>query len=141
MINSNDRCIRVVRLLSSPPLDSDDDPASPFDQPGTPPPTRPYRIPWFQLEHKFQDLVNRTPWHGCGFSRNGECVMGGAGHKGAHEIHIWDRETGRLNKILEGPKDPCADLDVSFPQSPCMRQREHLNLTCVPTRSGTRCGR
>jgi len=39
--------------------------------------------------------------------------MGGAGHKGAHEIHLWDRDSGRLNKILEGPKDPCADLDVS----------------------------
>lgn len=107
MINSNDRCIRVVRLLSSPPTDSDD------EAPAESGPPRPYRVPWFQLEHKFQDLVNRTPWHGCGFSRNGECVMGGAGHKGAHEIHIWDRDSGRLNKILEGPKDPCADLDVS----------------------------
>lgn len=38
----------------------------------------------------------------------------GAGNKGAHNIYIWDRETGTLVKILEGPKDSCEDLDVSL---------------------------
>lgn len=38
----------------------------------------------------------------------------GAGHKAAHNIYIWDRETGTLVKILEGPKDPCEDLDVRY---------------------------
>lgn len=39
--------------------------------------------------------------------------LAGAGNKGAHNIYIWDRETGTLVKILEGPKDSCEDLDVS----------------------------
>jgi hypothetical protein len=36
----------------------------------------------------------------------------GAGNKAAHAVHVWDRTTGALLKILEGPKDPTEDLDV-----------------------------
>ena len=38
----------------------------------------PENVPFFELSHKFQDLVNRTPWNGCGFSRDGEYIIGGA---------------------------------------------------------------
>ncbi|KPV74652.1 uncharacterized protein RHOBADRAFT_53613 [Rhodotorula graminis WP1] len=107
ILNSNDRCIRYVTLSASPPEPpSDDDEAAVFE----PPPERHSRIPYFEVQHKFQDLVNRTPWNGCGFSSDGEYIIGGAGHKGAHNIYIWDRVTGALAKILEGPKDPCEDL-------------------------------
>ncbi|GAA5845463.1 hypothetical protein JCM9279_003041 [Rhodotorula babjevae] len=107
VLNSNDRCIRYITLSSSPPEPpSDDDEAADYE----PPPERHSRIPYFEVEHKFQDLVNRTPWNGCGFSSDGEYIIGGAGHKGAHNIYIWDRVTGALAKILEGPKDPCEDL-------------------------------
>ncbi|WWC65240.1 uncharacterized protein I303_107857 [Kwoniella dejecticola CBS 10117] len=61
--------------------------------------------------HRFQDLVNRTPWHAIGFSGDGEYVMGGAGHKMAHNVFIWDRETTVLIKVLEGPKEPLIDCD------------------------------
>ena len=74
VINSNDRCIRVIRLLASAPSDSDpDEPSS-----SPPPPPRPPRVPWFDVQHRFQDLVNRTPWNGCGFSRDGEYIIGGS---------------------------------------------------------------
>jgi hypothetical protein len=56
--------------------------------------------------------VGRTTWNGCGFSKDGEYVIGGAGHKAAHNVYIWDKSTGALTKILEGPKDPLEDLDV-----------------------------
>ncbi|WWC72636.1 uncharacterized protein I206_106600 [Kwoniella pini CBS 10737] len=61
--------------------------------------------------HRFQDLVNRTPWNAIGFSGDGEYVMGGAGHKMAHNVFIWDRETTVLIKVLEGPKEPLIDCD------------------------------
>lgn len=64
--------------------------------------------------HRFQDIINRTPWHAVGFSGDGEYVMGGAGHKMAHNVFVWDRETGALVKVLEGPKEPLVDCDVRF---------------------------
>ncbi|POY74570.1 hypothetical protein BMF94_2331, partial [Rhodotorula taiwanensis] len=100
VLNSNDRCIRYITLSPTPPAppsDSDEEDAAANYEP---PPPRPPRIPYFEVEHKFQDLVNRTPWNGCS-----------AGNKGAHNIYIWDRETGTLVKILEGPKDSCEDVD------------------------------
>ncbi|GAA5975983.1 hypothetical protein JCM11641_002858 [Rhodosporidiobolus odoratus] len=109
IINQNDRCIRYITLSLSPPSppSDDEDAAAEFELP----PTRPQRIPYFDVEHKFQDLVNRTPWNGCSFSSDGEYIIGGAGHKASHNIYIWDRVSGGLLKILEGPKDPCEGLD------------------------------
>lgn len=63
--------------------------------------------------HRFQDLVNRTPWHAVGFSGDGEYVFGGAGHKMSHNVFVWDREAGALIKVLEGPKESLMDADVS----------------------------
>lgn len=53
-------------------------------------------------------------FHSLGFEERAdvERMWAGAGHKGAHNIYIWDRVTGALAKILEGPKDPCEDLTV-----------------------------
>ncbi|SGY21330.1 BQ5605_C016g08223 [Microbotryum silenes-dioicae] len=118
VLNSNDRCIRVFRLLDEP-WDSSmkqdaGDGASPMDTSGTNGAAslpRPPRIPYFHLQHAFQDLVERTPWNGCRFSQSGDYIFGGAGHKGAHNIYIWDSDSGGLLKILEGPKDPLEDVD------------------------------
>lgn len=41
------------------------------------PSTRNSKVPTFEVMHRFQDLVNRTPWNGCGFSRDGEYIIGG----------------------------------------------------------------
>jgi len=64
--------------------------------------------------HRFQDAVNRTPWNAIGFSGapDEEYVMGGAGHKMAHNVFIWDTDSGVLMKVLEGPKEPLIDSDV-----------------------------
>lgn len=62
--------------------------------------------------HRFQDLVNRTPWHAIGFSGDGDFVMGGGGHKMTHNVFVWDRDSGVLVKVLEGPKEPLVDCDV-----------------------------
>jgi COMPASS component SWD1 len=44
-------------------------------------------------------------------------VFLGADNKASHNIYIWDRDSGGLSKILEGPKDPLEDLDVSSLES------------------------
>jgi COMPASS component SWD1 len=65
------------------------------------------------LRHRFQDLVNRTPWNAIGFTNDGDFIVGGAGHKAAQQVYVWDRANGSLSKILEGPKDCLDDFDVS----------------------------
>lgn len=93
MVNSNDRSIRV---LSVDVVDNNQ--------------TRPLPSIRLTLIHRFQDQVNRTPWSGIGFSGDGEYVYAGAAHKAAHNIYIWDRGAGALDKILEGPREPLVDV-------------------------------
>lgn len=64
--------------------------------------------PTFVPQHKFQDLVGRTPWSGVSFSADSEYVMGGSAHSTTHKMYMWDRESGVLVKILEGPREPLA---------------------------------
>jgi COMPASS component SWD1 len=40
--------------------------------------------------------------------------MGGAGHKQAHNVFIWDRDSGVLVKVLEGPRESLIHCDVSL---------------------------
>jgi hypothetical protein len=48
--------------------------------------------------------------HACVLADGGDA---GAAHIAAHNIYIWDRGAGALDKILEGPKEPLVDVDVS----------------------------
>lgn len=68
VVNSNDRSVRVLNLV---PLEWDSDEEEPEIL------TREQKIPILELQHRFQDLVNKTPWNGCGFSRDGEYIIGG----------------------------------------------------------------
>ncbi|KAI5807671.1 Set1 complex component swd1 [Peziza echinospora] len=56
-----------------------------------------------EVEHKFQDVVNRLLWNHCAFSSTGE-YMTASTYKN-HDIYIWERNVGSLVKILEGPKE------------------------------------
>ncbi|RUS26718.1 LOW QUALITY PROTEIN: WD40-repeat-containing domain protein [Jimgerdemannia flammicorona] len=84
VVNANDRIIRVLHLR---------------DEDGLP-----------EVQHKFQDLVNRVQWNQTCFSADGDFVIGGSAHKAEHNIYIWDKNMGNLVKILEGPKEPLDDL-------------------------------
>lgn len=77
--------------------------------------------------HRFQDLVNRTPWRGIGFSGDGEYVFGGASHKVAHNIYIWDRGAGVLDKILSGPRDSLVDVDW-HPTRPMLASASNVGI-------------
>ncbi|KAG9015956.1 chromatin binding protein [Tulasnella sp. 427] len=63
-----------------------------------------------QLLHKLQDPIQRSPWVGVSFSGDGEYVLAGSANVASHGLYVWDRTTGDLEKILEGPKEPLTDL-------------------------------
>lgn len=85
VVNAQDRIIRTIQLpnLSLENLDPD-------------------QI-HIEVEHKFQDVVNRLSWNHVAFSATGEYVM--ASTYNNHDIYIWERNMGSLVKILEGPKE------------------------------------
>lgn len=56
-----------------------------------------------EVEHKFQDVVNKLAWNHVAFSSTGEYVT--ASTYNNHDIYIWERGHGSLVKILEGPKE------------------------------------
>lgn len=83
--NSSDRIIRTLHMpdLSDPNLHPDSI--------------------TIEVEHKFQDVVNRLSWNHVAFSSTGEYVM--ASTYKNHDIYVWERSQGSLVKILEGPKE------------------------------------
>ncbi|KAI9820132.1 MAG: chromatin binding protein [Thelocarpon impressellum] len=85
VVNSSDRIIRTIHMptLSDPNLD-------------------PGNIT-IEVEHKFQDVVNRLSWNHVAFSSTGEYVT--ASTYKNHDIYVWERSHGSLVKILEGPKE------------------------------------
>jgi len=90
-ICSSDRVVRIMKLLHGPDSKVELD-----------------------TLHKLQDRVGRTPWSSISWSGNGDYIIAGADHKAAHTIYIWDRVSGTLDKILEGPKEPLLDVHVSY---------------------------
>lgn len=85
LVNASDTIIRTIKLpdLSSPTLQPDS-----------------IRL---NVEHKFQDVVNRLSWNHVAFSSSADYVM--ASTLMNHDIYIWERGHGSLVKILEGPKE------------------------------------
>lgn len=101
VVNSSDRIIRTIHLpdLSRSDLDNIT----------------------IEVEHKFQDVVNRLSWNHVAFSSTGEYVM--ASTYKNHDIYVWERSQGSLVKILEGPKEELGVVEVrrcnSAPPSRC----------------------
>lgn len=85
LVNASDTIIRTIKLpdLTSPTLSPDNIN--------------------LEVEHKFQDVVNRLSWNHVAFSSNADYVM--ASTLMNHDIYIWERGHGSLVKILEGPKE------------------------------------
>lgn len=54
-------------------------------------------------EHDFEDQVNRLSWNHVTFTATGEYVA--ASTYNNHEIYVWERRTGSLTRILDGPKE------------------------------------
>lgn len=65
-------------------------------------------LPDIQLVHKFADLVDRIQWTCCDISADSEYVV--AGRQSDHNLHVWDRASGVLLKILEGTAEPATSV-------------------------------
>ena len=63
-----------------------------------------------EVEHKFQDVVNRLSWNHVSFSSTGEYVC--ATTYMNHDIYVWERGHGSLVKILEGPREELGVVEV-----------------------------
>jgi COMPASS component SWD1 len=87
LINSSDRVIRTIQMPDLSRLGVDLEPAG-------------IKL---EIEHKFQDVVNRLSWNHVAFSATGEFVTASTFMN--HDIYVWERSHGSLVKILEGPKE------------------------------------
>ncbi|KAG8095925.1 hypothetical protein GUJ93_ZPchr0013g36871 [Zizania palustris] len=61
------------------------------------------------LSCEISDAIAKIPWKAPCFSGDAEWIVGASASKGEHRLCIWNR-TGRLIKILEGPKEALIDL-------------------------------
>ena len=68
-----------------------------------------------EVEHKFQDVVNRLAWNHVAFSSTGEYVCATTFMN--HDIYVWERGRGSLVKILEGPREELGVVEVGNPDS------------------------
>jgi len=85
LVNASDRILRTLHLPNF------DDPNLDFENLE------------LEVEHKFQDLVQRLSWNHVSFAPEGEYVI--ATPYMHHDIYVWETGSGTLFKILEGPKD------------------------------------
>ncbi|CBQ67568.1 related to SWD1-subunit of the COMPASS complex [Sporisorium reilianum SRZ2] len=104
VVNCNDRAIRIVAVSTTPTDESTTDADRPAKRPRASTPT-------LTLLHKIQDMIQRTAWTNVGFSPSADYIFAGAAHKASHNIYVWDRTSGTLSKILEGPKDWAVGVD------------------------------
>jgi COMPASS component SWD1 len=91
VINSSDRIVRTMHLpdLTDPKLD--------------------FETLRLEIEHKFQDLVQKLSWNHVSFSPTGEYVIASTWMN--HNIYLWERGQGSLVKILEGTKEELSAVE------------------------------
>lgn len=87
LINSSDRIIRTVTMPDLSQLGIGLEPSN-------------IKL---QIEHKFQDVVNRLSWNHVTFSSTGEFVTATTFMN--PDIYVWERSHGSLVKILEGARE------------------------------------
>ncbi|ODV98090.1 hypothetical protein PACTADRAFT_47911 [Pachysolen tannophilus NRRL Y-2460] len=92
-INSSDRIIRQINLIDLKNTPSEE---------------------WyFEVEHKYQDVVNKLQWNSISFNYTGEYLIAST-FGSSHDIYMWETSMGSLIKILEGPKEELYDVDWNF---------------------------
>lgn len=86
IFNSRDRILRTIHMPSL----HDEDLENPDEI-------------LFDVQHTYQDLVNRLFWNHCDVAPTGEYIC--ASTYMNHDVYIWETTKGSLVKILEGPKE------------------------------------
>ncbi|CCE63562.1 hypothetical protein TPHA_0F00760 [Tetrapisispora phaffii CBS 4417] len=101
-INSSDRTIRQYFLnVNDENMQKDDDNASNGIE--------------LTLVHKYQDVINRLQWNSIFFSNNSaEYLIASTHGSSAHELYIWEANSGSLVRVLEGSQEELMDIDWNF---------------------------
>ncbi|KAL6450679.1 SWD1 COMPASS component SWD1 [Candida maltosa Xu316] len=98
-MNSSDRIIRQISLpdlVNQPQVNEGD----------------------FEVDHKYQDVVNRLNWNSVTFNHNGEFLIASTHGQSSHDLYLWETSMGSLVKILEGSNEEL--IDVKWNYSRCM---------------------
>lgn len=99
-INSSDRVIRQITLP-----DFINDTLDPSE--------------WeFEIEHKYQDVINRLQWNSVIFNHNAEFLVASTFGQSSQDLYVWETSMGSLVKILEGSNEEL--IDVKWNYSNCM---------------------
>lgn len=94
-VNSSDRIIRQVNLpdminITNPDL-------------------------WeFDIDHKYQDVVNRLQWNSVAFNHNAEFLVASTYGQSSHDLYVWETSMGSLIKILEGSNEELIDVKWNY---------------------------
>lgn len=68
-----------------------------------------------ELEHKYQDIINRLQWNTIFFSNHsGEYLVASAHGSSAHDLYLWETSSGSLVRVLEGADEELLDIDWNF---------------------------
>lgn len=68
-----------------------------------------------ELEHKYQDMINRLQWNTIFFSNHaGDYLVATAHGSSAHDLYLWETGSGSLVRVLEGADEELLDIDWNF---------------------------
>lgn len=80
----------------------------------------------FEVEHKYQDVVNRLQWNSVAFNHNGEFLCALSFGNSSHDLYLWETQLGSLTKILEGSNEELVDVKWNYRR--CMIGLSGLDL-------------
>lgn len=68
-----------------------------------------------ELVHKYQDVINKLQWNSIFFSNDSaEYLVASTHGSSAHELYIWETNSGTLVRVLEGSEEELMDIDWNF---------------------------
>lgn len=67
------------------------------------------------LEHKYQDVINKLQWNAIVFSnKSGDYIVASTHGSSTHELYLWETNSGSLVRVLEGAEEELMDIDWNF---------------------------
>ena len=94
-VNSSDRIIRQIDLPDLINVEDSND--------------------WdFEIDHKYQDVVNRLQWNSISFNHNAEFLVASTHGQSSHDLYLWETSMASLVKILEGSNEELVDVKWNY---------------------------
>ena len=94
-VNSSDRIIRQIDLPDLINVEDSND--------------------WdFEIDHKYQDVVNRLQWNSVSFNHNAEFLVASTHGQSSHDLYLWETSMASLVKILEGSNEELVDVKWNY---------------------------